>query len=396
MKQKQFQTISCPICLEPFDANDHDHDTVNTGDNMTILTTSTSTINSIINDDIDDNATRHETKNKISTTTNKKLPRVDSYGIPLFGPDNKKIKYLRCGHIFCESCWKNWVHSGHGNPCICPVCRQDVGKISSKSKRRRRRERRLAAVEAEGVTTSREEEEIPLLSSSSPPPARDEEHQQYDEDEDNDEELAERIDNAGLPLEDIDNDAFLLAFSSYGSFSSTPPMPAIIPPPRYRSIDGGVRMINDNSRRHRNNSERERQDYILQPSPFAANDDDNSSDTSNGVFSLRAHLWASTFGGSRGATVTAATSSRNNNSSPSEQIIEGDEELDQHDHNQDLFGHQQDAGYESIGNDTDDAQRSAEVPTTHLNSHAEEEGVEQQHHATTTRFWFPGRISITR
>lgn len=35
---------------------------------------------------------------------------------------------LRCGHIFDESCWKTWVNSGFGNPCICPVCRQDVGK----------------------------------------------------------------------------------------------------------------------------------------------------------------------------------------------------------------------------------------------------------------------------
>jgi hypothetical protein len=64
------------------------------------------------------------------------MKRIDSFGIPIHGMDRKKIKLLRCGHIFCESCWKGWVHSGNGNPCICPVCRQDVGK-TSKNKRRR-------------------------------------------------------------------------------------------------------------------------------------------------------------------------------------------------------------------------------------------------------------------
>ena len=80
------------------------------------------------------------------------MTRVDSYGIPLNGADRKKIKILRCGHIFCESCWKGWVHSGHGNPCICPVCRQDVGKSSSKSKRRK--EQRRAARRARAASAN--------------------------------------------------------------------------------------------------------------------------------------------------------------------------------------------------------------------------------------------------
>eukprot|EP00934_Nitzschia_sp_Nitz4_P003566 Nitzschia sp. Nitz4//scaffold63_size106090//90208//91593//NITZ4_004411-RA/size106090-processed-gene-0.134-mRNA-1//1//CDS//3329556038//3556//frame0 len=62
---------------------------------------------------------------------------TDSMGLPLHGGDGKKVKMLRCGHIFCEACWKGWVHSGQGNPCICPVCRQDIGK--SRMKRRTRR-----------------------------------------------------------------------------------------------------------------------------------------------------------------------------------------------------------------------------------------------------------------
>lgn len=63
------------------------------------------------------------------------LKRVDSFGIPLLGNDGNPIKLLRCGHIFDESCWKSWVNSGHGNPCICPVCRQDIGKTTAPKKR---------------------------------------------------------------------------------------------------------------------------------------------------------------------------------------------------------------------------------------------------------------------
>ena len=35
---------------------------------------------------------------------------------------------LPLNSIFSRSCWKTFAHSGCGNPCICPVCRQDVGK----------------------------------------------------------------------------------------------------------------------------------------------------------------------------------------------------------------------------------------------------------------------------
>eukprot|EP00592_Proboscia_alata_P002320 CAMPEP_0194370508 /NCGR_PEP_ID=MMETSP0174-20130528/18810_1 /TAXON_ID=216777 /ORGANISM="Proboscia alata, Strain PI-D3" /LENGTH=581 /DNA_ID=CAMNT_0039148011 /DNA_START=55 /DNA_END=1800 /DNA_ORIENTATION=- len=44
----------------------------------------------------------------------------------LLGSDGKPVKLLLCGHTFDMSCWQSWVHSGHGNPSCCPVCRQDV------------------------------------------------------------------------------------------------------------------------------------------------------------------------------------------------------------------------------------------------------------------------------
>lgn len=59
--------------------------------------------------------------------------RIDSYGIPLIGTDDKPIKLLRCGHIFDTTCWQMWVDSGQGNVLICPVCRQDVGASKRES-----------------------------------------------------------------------------------------------------------------------------------------------------------------------------------------------------------------------------------------------------------------------
>jgi hypothetical protein len=92
--QSQFHTKSCPICLETFDEGIMDMQEI-----------------------------------KIEEEGN--LKRVDSFGIPLKGNDGRPVKILRCGHIFDESCWRMWINSGHGNPCACPVCRQDIGKNKS-------------------------------------------------------------------------------------------------------------------------------------------------------------------------------------------------------------------------------------------------------------------------
>jgi uncharacterized membrane protein YgcG len=43
------------------------------------------------------------------------------------GSDGQPIKLLRCGHIFDETCWSEWVLSGRGALTKCPVCRMDVG-----------------------------------------------------------------------------------------------------------------------------------------------------------------------------------------------------------------------------------------------------------------------------
>jgi uncharacterized membrane protein YgcG len=146
--QRQFKTNSCPICLETFDYGEDlflqagdlppplsREEEGNEEEEQCAPCSSMFGRSSVGND-------QKERSNDNS------LRRVDSYGTPLWGGDRRKIKLLRCGHIFCESCWKGWVHSGHGNPCICPVCRQDVGKPAKNRRRRRQQEQSDAAAAA--------------------------------------------------------------------------------------------------------------------------------------------------------------------------------------------------------------------------------------------------------
>lgn len=46
---------------------------------------------------------------------------------PKTGSDGQPLKLLRCGHVFDETCWSEWVSSGQGNVRRCPICNQDVG-----------------------------------------------------------------------------------------------------------------------------------------------------------------------------------------------------------------------------------------------------------------------------
>jgi uncharacterized membrane protein YgcG len=46
------------------------------------------------------------------------------------GSDDLPLKLLRCGHVFDETCWAQWVKSGQGNVSKCPICNQDVGGAS--------------------------------------------------------------------------------------------------------------------------------------------------------------------------------------------------------------------------------------------------------------------------
>lgn len=78
--QGRFQAKSCPICLEDFQVIEGSHC----------------------------NETEKFTQN---------------------GSDGLPLRLLRCGHIFDETCWAEWVSSGHhGKVDKCPICQQNVGK----------------------------------------------------------------------------------------------------------------------------------------------------------------------------------------------------------------------------------------------------------------------------
>jgi len=106
--QKEYQTYSCPICLENFDVADI----------------------AKLEDEGNEGA-------GVGENGSGGMRRVDSYGIPLSGTDGQPLKMLRCGHVFDLSCWTAWVHSGHGNPNVCPICRMDVGGGRRRARRGR-------------------------------------------------------------------------------------------------------------------------------------------------------------------------------------------------------------------------------------------------------------------
>lgn len=53
------------------------------------------------------------------------LERFESSTI---GSDHQPLKLLRCGHVFDESCWSEWVSTGQGNVTKCPICKMDIGR----------------------------------------------------------------------------------------------------------------------------------------------------------------------------------------------------------------------------------------------------------------------------
>jgi hypothetical protein len=129
--QKDFRTRCCPICLENFDYGNGGIDGTLTGwspyDDDVGKEEGAASSDGLVNDA--DSVTSLEPGCVRKSA-------VDEYGIPRRGADGRRIKLLRCGHIFCETCWKCWVHSSAcGSPCNCPMCRQDVGKSVSRNKR---------------------------------------------------------------------------------------------------------------------------------------------------------------------------------------------------------------------------------------------------------------------
>lgn len=53
---------------------------------------------------------------------------LESFKSSTIGSDDQPIKLLRCGHVFDESCWAEWVSSGQGNVNKCPICKKDIAR----------------------------------------------------------------------------------------------------------------------------------------------------------------------------------------------------------------------------------------------------------------------------
>lgn len=52
---------------------------------------------------------------------------------PKIGSDGLPLQLLRCGHVFDQTCWTEWVENGQGNPSKCPICNQDVGALTDEA-----------------------------------------------------------------------------------------------------------------------------------------------------------------------------------------------------------------------------------------------------------------------
>ena len=126
--QKEYHTRVCPICLEFFDYGD-----MHPKEGDAYYDFPKHVEGKVLNSEPDSSSCLPSPMKEKAAPV---MRRVDTFGIPLKGVDGKKIKLLRCGHLFCETCWFQWVHSGCGNPCNCPVCRQDVGRAPKKQRNR--------------------------------------------------------------------------------------------------------------------------------------------------------------------------------------------------------------------------------------------------------------------
>ena len=103
--QGRYQATSCPICFEDF------------------KNTSAMEEGGHKEDEREDSAPTEEAE----PSHNRQDEGESSAGPKMLGSDGLPLKLLRCGHVFDETCWAEWVTGGSGDVTKCPICKKDVG-----------------------------------------------------------------------------------------------------------------------------------------------------------------------------------------------------------------------------------------------------------------------------
>lgn len=101
----KYHCTSCPICLEDFKQPG-------------VLSTDSTT-------------TKGGEEQQPLVETGDNLQESPKPQQSLIGSDGLPLKLLRCGHVFDDTCWSQWIESGTGQVNRCPICNADVAEQPS-------------------------------------------------------------------------------------------------------------------------------------------------------------------------------------------------------------------------------------------------------------------------
>lgn len=115
--QGRYECKSCPICLEEFQTEEE-------ATAEAVGEAEAGSVGEAGGEEATtgEGATTGDEAVDVGTTSEQQRPTRGSDGLPL--------KLLRCGHVFDETCWSEWVSSGTGNIRRCPICQQDVASTN--------------------------------------------------------------------------------------------------------------------------------------------------------------------------------------------------------------------------------------------------------------------------
>jgi uncharacterized membrane protein YgcG len=125
--QGHFRCRSCPICLEPFQAPPPPQPppppAIAPPKPASASAAESESINTSSMDDSSSSSSSSSSSNSNSNSKNNE--NTEQFKL---GSDGLPITLLRCGHVFDQTCWLEWVHSGQGQIDKCPICKQHVGE----------------------------------------------------------------------------------------------------------------------------------------------------------------------------------------------------------------------------------------------------------------------------